>query len=465
MMMYTLFKGNVIFSLTWASCVARSTTKGNARAYIRGTGDKHRFPRLLYIYSSVKGEGARKYSSIMNKFVATFCLGTIILCFSSCGTFTYRASRNIEIEGEPGTDFYLVNQKESRQSVNGKKTEALANYEPKENIVCIGTTDEKGKGILQLSTKEYKRSDKWVYAVKEGCEPTRFRLHRKFNALMLADVVLPLTFFFDHASILNEKKVYNVSQNAGAGLYVSEAVVEESPEILLKKQQKREKWDRFWSNLNDLGVVLEAAGRELEGNQSAGYVADVPAYGNQGADYANNSELAAAERELQLLYVERERILNRQRINNREVSRAGSKQVRKAGASLKANRGQYRVGQGNYVSGAAERNAKTSAGLRVELRNIDKRIEACLNKINRLKNGGGQGTVNSSTPKTSEPSDVYHRNVNDRTYRNLEGQLINMQAGTMQYNDSERRNIQNQMRELRKKYNLEKSSWEDWTGL
>lgn len=40
-----------------------------------------------------------------------------------------------------------------------------------------------------------------------------------------------------------------------------------------------------------------------------------------------------------------------------------------------------------------------------------------------------------------------------------------MQAGTMQYNDSERRNIQNQMRELRKKYNLEKSSWEDWTGL
>lgn len=84
-----------------------------------------------------------------------------------------------------------------------------------------------------------------------------------------------------------------------------------------------------------------------------------------------------------------------------------------------------------------------------------------------LEKGEEAGSTKNSTTtsKLQTGADVYHRNQADNTYRNWEGQLINMKSNwSTQYNDSQRKSIQEQMRNLRIKNNLQKSSWEDWDG-
>lgn len=402
----------------------------------------------------------------MKQLIMAFCL-ILSLCLSACGTFSYKSSRSISIQGEPGTDFYLTNQKKSKHIVNEKATNALEIYKPKKKIVCIGSTDENGNGILKLSTKEYRKSKKWVYAVKEGYEPTRFRLRRKFNSLMLVDIIYPLAFFFDHASILDKNQKYHVSLNPDSKLYVAEI---EDKEKMLRKQKRKEKWDRILNNMENIGTVLIAAGQVLEGNVPTEFpVVDVNGsnYTYSSSNNVDNSELTAEKNKLQQLYAERERILKMQSAHRSNVSKAGSKQTRKAGTSLKLNHGQVRAGQGNYGHGAAERGAKTSSDLKVELRNVNKRIETCKSRIRMLEKGEEAGSTKNSTTtsKLQTGADVYHRNQADNTYRNWEGQLINMKSNwSTQYNDSQRKSIQEQMRNLRIKNNLQKSSWEDWDG-
>lgn len=394
----------------------------------------------------------------------------LTLCFCSCGTFTYRSSCNIKVQGEPETDFYLVNQKKSKQSMERKETDALEAYKPKNKIVCIGTTDENGEGVLTLSTKEYRKSKKWVYAVKEGYKPTRFRLRRKFNALMMADIIYPLAFFFDHASILDKKQAYNVSLTPYSELYVSEI---EDKEKLLRKQRRKEKWNSILNNMDAIGSTLIAAGQILEGNiptelPTTGISTDNSNYAYSESTYTNGSDLAAEKQKLQQLYAEREQIVKKQAAHRSSVSKKLNKQTKKAGASLKLNHGKVRAGQGNYGIGAAESGAETTAYLKVALKNIDKRIATCKQRIRLMEKGEDPSKAKVSASKSNSPTgaDVYHRNVNRNTYHNLEGQLIDMKTHwSTKYNDSQRKNIQEQMRNLRIKYNLKKSSWEDWNGL
>lgn len=353
--------------------------------------------------------------------------------------------------------------------MDDKKTDALDIYHPKGKVVCIGTIDENGEGKLKLSTKEYRKSKKWIYAVKEGYQPTRFKLHRKFNIPMVADVIFPLSIFFDHANVLNGKKVYEVSLNSNS-MCVNDFIDQAT---ILRKQRRKERWDKIFNNLEIIGGALVAVGQVLDGEQPVS--PDVSSTYSSGS-YINesntngqvyNSELEKEKHKLQQLYIERQQIQNRMTIHQKEVSSAGSKKVSKAGSSLKLNKGTYRLGQGNYGIGKAERGAKMSSDLKVELRNVNKRIETCERRIRMLENGEVPGQVRNTVSKSESRNgaDVYFDNVNDRTYRNWEGQLSNMHANwATQYNDSQRREIQAEMRRLRIKYNLQKSSWEDWDG-
>lgn len=75
----------------------------------------------------------------------------------------------------------------------------------------------------------------------------------------------------------------------------------------------------------------------------------------------------------------------------------------------------------------------------------------------------------SGTTKQRSVAEVGNQNADNKTYMNLETQLINMNTNYNTYNDSQRRSIQSQMKNMRTKweskgYNWFKSSWETWDG-
>ena len=177
--------------------------------------------------------------------------------FSSCGTIKYKEARNVNVIGDPGTNFYLVNQKEKGN--HSHQVDEIMSYNKKGIIIHIGSIDTDGKGVLTLSTKEYKRSKKYVYAVKEGTTPTRFKLGRKFNALMLADIA-PIIMLFDQARIINEKNSYQIITNYRSELQAFKA---EDPEKELRKQKRSQKWDKALKGMMLVGNTLEAVGNAL----------------------------------------------------------------------------------------------------------------------------------------------------------------------------------------------------------
>lgn len=131
-----------------------------------------------------------------------------LLFLTSCGTFKYRSTRSIQVKGLPYTDFYLANQK-SESYIDGYEKEmgALKAKTAKNVTILLGSTDSAGNAVLTLSTKEYKKGKKGIYAVKSGYEPEKFTLHQRFNTLVLLDVIYPVSFFFDKYKILSENKV------------------------------------------------------------------------------------------------------------------------------------------------------------------------------------------------------------------------------------------------------------------
>ena len=170
---------------------------------------------------------------------------------------------------------------------------------------------------------------------------------------------------------------------------------------------------------------------------------------------------------MQQLYAERERLIKQRASIRKTISSSGSKQVARAGTSLRLNRGQVRAGQGNYGIGAAERNLKATTTNTARLKNIEKRILTCRERIRVMEEGGDPSTVKSSNISTDREkgtslSELGQKQDMDRVYRDYENQLRRMDTGMDDYNDSQKEYIQGQMRSLREKYGLQKSEWEDW---
>ncbi len=137
-----------------------------------------------------------------------------VMFLTSCGTFKYRATGEVKVKSLPYTHFYLANQK-SKPMEDGymKDMGALDSKEAEGVIEYLGSSDAEGNAVLTLSTKAYKRAEENIYAMKNGFEPQKFKLHKRFNTLVLLDIIYPLAFLFDKYTILDKKEVNELYLN------------------------------------------------------------------------------------------------------------------------------------------------------------------------------------------------------------------------------------------------------------
>lgn len=95
-------------------------------------------------------------------------------------------------------------------------------------------------------------------------------------------------------------------------------------------------------------------------------------------------------------------------------------------------------------------------------------INQCLSSSESSSTSSKSSSVRSSN--SNSVSEVQNKNTDQRTYSDYESQLIKMNTyWEREYNDSNRRYIQQQMRQIRTKwinrgYSMYHSSWEDWDG-
>ncbi|KAA6303284.1 MAG: hypothetical protein EZS26_000523 [Candidatus Ordinivivax streblomastigis] len=86
-------------------------------------------------------------------------------------------------------------------------------------------------------------------------------------------------------------------------------------------------------------------------------------------------------------------------------------------------------------------------------------------------NSNKNQSATSSTSTKGSVSEVTNKNTDSNTYSDWETQLIKMNTYPEKYyNDSNRRHIQDQMKQIRQKwekrgYRVYKSDWEDWDGI
>lgn len=147
-------------------------------------------------------------------------------------------------------------------------------------------------------------------------------------------------------------------------------------------------------------------------------------------------------------------------------SQASALGNQKAAQNYKTLRGQIRAEKWMAISSA--------------LQNMSSSLAATANQYNSYNNAGySNSTYNSSSGSSSTSansktghnmSEVQLKNTDSRTYSHDESLLIKMNTYMeTQYNDNERRNIQQRMKRIRAKwenrgFQFYHSPWEDWDG-
>ena len=193
-----------------------------------------------------------------------------MMLLTSCGTFKYRASREVKVKSLPYTHFYLSNQK-SKPTEDGYMNDmgALKSKKAKGVMKYLGSSDAKGNAVLTLSTKAYKKGKKKIYAIKTGFEPQKFKLRKRFNALVLLDIIYPASFLFDKYTILSEKKVNELYLNQKSRYDCFEYL-----KMAEKEQNEERKKELLWlaiaqDYVNEYGVkaiaLTSLADMEIEG--------------------------------------------------------------------------------------------------------------------------------------------------------------------------------------------------------
>lgn len=204
------------------------------------------------------------------KVIRNCILFVCVLVLTSCGTFKYRASREVKIKSLPYTHFYLANQK-SKPTEDGYMNEmgALKSKKAKGVMRYLGSSDAEGNAVLTMSTKAYKKGKKKIYAIKSGFEPQKFKLHKRFNTLVLLDIIYPWSLPFDKYTILSEKKVNELYLNQKSNYDCFEYL-----DMAEKEQNEEKKKELLWlaiaqDYMNEYGVKAVAlillADMEIEG--------------------------------------------------------------------------------------------------------------------------------------------------------------------------------------------------------
>lgn len=353
---------------------------------------------------------------------------TILL--TGCGTSKYWETRNVKIKTLPNACVYLPEYKHYPK-FDGFQAEmgAHKNMTKKARFYkFLGQADEHGNIVIKIGSDDYKQSGKRVLIAKAGYEDTKFKLKRKFNASTLFNILLPPAFIFDHYKILSQKKI-NKLNNLKKSPHTSEEYYEMA-ENASKKKEKTDLYKKaiFQDVANSKGDKVKAL------NQLA--------------------LMAMDEKEWNLAYV----ILKRAKLyapndmftqENWDCLRGFVAQV-----SAKKERREQRFNNAMAIMNTTANVLNATASVMPSGNSASTTYES----------SSASKSTKKKSNKRSSVSDAQNERNDRRTYDNYVDQLSRMKTGLDQYNDSNRRNIQSKMKQLRAKHNFPKNELEDWNG-
>lgn len=364
-------------------------------------------------------------------------------CFS-CGTGNYVKIKYVQIQGTPDTDCYLKNQHSYSDSDGFERFGASSDVANtcKEWYTLVGSTDSDGYGILKLSTQEYKRSKKQVIAVKSGYVPSEFKLKKRFNTSVLFNLLLPVTFFFDHATTLSTKAVNRFKMS------------EESTQTCWDYLDMAENSFKQEDKINYLKKAIGQDYRNENGVKIAAMNMLGNIYGAMGDTHLAYLILNQAYQEDQCLEIEesKERLKENINLQNWMAAQKREKRKRTFNTISMISNSLSSVGNALAVSSGTVGTVSSANGISTEV------------VTNSTKANGSSNTSTFGSAK-----ETIFKNRDSNTYSDYETQLIKMHANSESYNDSQRRHIQQQMKMIRERwqkrgYKMSQSEWETWGG-
>lgn len=364
-------------------------------------------------------------SKIQLLFVISF---SILL--TGCGTSKYAETRNVEIKTLPKACVYLPEYKYYPKS-DGFQTEMGAHKNMTEKArfyKFLGQADEHGNIVINIGSDDYKQAGKRVLIAKSGYEDTKFKLKCKFNASTLFNILFPPAFIFDHYKILNQKKI-NKLDNLKKSRYTSGEYYKMA-ENASKEKHKIDLYKKtiFQDVANSKGDKVKAL------NQLA--------------------LMAIDDKKWNLAYV----ILKRAKLYapNDKFTQENWNCLRGlvAQASAQKDKREQRFN-----------NAMTFLNTTADVLNTTASVMPSGNPtLTTYESSSTSKDEKNKSKKKVSVSDAQNEMRDRRTYSNYVDQLSRMKTGLDQYNDTNRRNIQEKMRQLRTKHGFPKNELEDWDG-
>ena len=374
----------------------------------------------------------------------------VSVMFSACGSLNTYRQRTIKVQGTPDADIYLKGNWSfsMNDGFNKIKRSTSSICENKETYQYIGSTDSVGQCVFQITGDDFRRSKRKILIMKSGYEATNFKLKKRFNPYALIDFCwTPLLIFERNFTIPSHKRTNMVQLSKQSELscfdYYDKALNARKDKDKIKYFQKTMEQDYRNERgmkaqaLNDIGIIYT----KKDKHHLAYLYFKMSSEAEPGGDADSNLEWLTG-------------IVKRQE----EIAR--QKQIR-----------------------SDERFDRTLAvldGINTGLQVATTVYGATSSSSYSSDNAGSGSTQSSQTSKSNNsaptssksPSgnDAVYKNSDSRVYSDWETQLIKMEVYyERDYSDSNRRYIQEQMVQIRRKwedrgFKMYKSEWETWDG-
>lgn len=348
---------------------------------------------------------------------------TLIVLLTSCHSTKYFAGNNIVIETTPGAALLWKDGK-----FDGGFLVTNAGFLKSGN--AIRTANDKGIAVFSLSKSAYHRNKlKKIMIAKEGFEPQELKLATKFNSRVLWSILFPPAFIWGKYTTLNPK-----GENKLLLSQKSKYTANEYWEAANSAKKNREKIELlkqalYQDPLNAQGIGIQVANQLCDiyfdkkdydrANQYATAMLLMNPHHDKGREKAEQIRLALAEK--------------------------AAKKARRLERIQKTNKALQAFNTALTASNSATMSSNSGA-------NYNQHTDSSIQKSS------------SKSRKKVSVSDAQNEMRDRRTYSNYMDQLSRMKTGLDQYNDTNRRNIQEKMRQLRTKHGFPKNELEDWDG-
>lgn len=358
----------------------------------------------------------------MRYITQSLSLITILVLLTSCHSTKYFAGNNIVIETTPGAALLWKDGK-----FDGGFLVTNAGFLKSGN--AIRTANDKGIAVFSLSKSEYHRNKlKKIMIAKEGFEPQELKLATKFNSRVLWSILFPPAFIWGKYTTLNPK-----GENK-----------------LLLSQKSKHTASEYWEAANSAKKNRE----KIELLKQALYQDPLNAQGIgiQAANQLCNVYFDKKDYDIAKQYATAMLLMNPHHDKGREKA----EQIRLALAEKTAKKARR-----------LERIQKTNKALQAFNTALASSNTATISNGSTNYSQSSDSSVQKSSSKGRKKvsvSDAQNEMRDRRTYSNYVDQLSRMKTGLDPYNDTNRRNIQEKMRQLRKKHGFPKNELEDWDG-